>query len=80
MSRSKQRATAQNRKPDELTPDELREIRAYRSRMQREWWNRQTPEERRERRQRYDLNRAKRLLKQLEESTAESIDLTDYKP
>ena len=69
MSRSKQRAIgAQNRKPDELTPDELKAIRAYRAEIARRWWAKQSPEERRQRRQRYDLNRARKLLKQLEES------------
>lgn len=45
----------------EITPDELQQVREYRNRVQREWWSRKTPEERRERRQRYALNAARKL-------------------
>lgn len=38
-----------------ITAAELDAIRAYNAQRNREWWNRQTPEERRARRQQYAL-------------------------
>lgn len=43
-----------------MTAEELAMIRAYRAKKQREFWARMTPDERRERRNRYELNAAKK--------------------
>lgn len=39
-----------------LTAEEQAQIRAYNNERNRKWWEKQTPEERRERRNRYALN------------------------
>lgn len=41
-----------------FTPEELDMIRQERNAYNRAWWAKQSPEQRRERRRRYDLNRA----------------------
>ena len=54
----------QNQTP---TPEELDALREYRNYMQRKWWSKMTPEERRERRQRYALNMMRNKIKAAEE-------------
>lgn len=44
----------------ELTKDELQAIRDYHNERNRNWWHKQSPEERRARRQRYALNAIRR--------------------
>lgn len=39
-----------------LTAAEKREIQDYKNELMRKWWNKQSPDERRERRERYLLN------------------------
>ena len=46
-----------------MTNAELAEIREYQRKRNREWWAKQSPDERRERRQRYALNAARNKVK-----------------